>query len=234
MSILNAVLAAIREQSRRSPALAIFDLDSTILSTQPRNWAILNEFASRPDVPSALRPVVEKLGPDDMGWNIMEDVRSRGFHDEDVLKALRQFWFERFFNDDYLHHDEPVPGAVEFVRDTHAAGGTIVYLTGRDEPKMGRGTRASLRTRGFPIDDDRIVLRLKPRFEDEDLAFKRSTLAELASMGEVVATFENEPANANLFHQTFPRAHHLFLETVHSPNPPPLLPGILRLKDFVR
>jgi hypothetical protein len=120
------------------------------------------------------------------------------------------------------------------VGEVHAAGAAVYYLTGRDEPGMGRGTRASLQAHGFPIEDGRCHLRLKPRFEDDDLEFKRQAVDEIRSAGAVLALFENEPANANLFLQAFPDARVFFLETVCSPNPPPLLPGILRLRDFSR
>ena len=78
-----------------------------------------------------------------------------------------------------------------------------------------------------------MYLRLKPSFDDDDLVFKRSLLAEIGSLGRVAGAFENEPANANLFAETFPGALVVFLETIHSPNPPPLLSRIVRMKDFV-
>jgi beta-phosphoglucomutase-like phosphatase (HAD superfamily) len=230
---LNRVLARIRQAAAGRP-IAIFDLDSTLLSTQERNWAILQEFADGADGAPGLRPVLERLSPDHMGWNVLDDLRRHGFDDPEALRALRRFWFERFFRDEYLRHDRPLPGAVEFVRDAHREGARVVYMTGRDEPNMGRGTRESLRAHGFPVDDDRVLLRLKPRFEEPDLAFKRAAVEEIRGLGEVIAAFENEPANANLFAEAFPTADVLFLETVHSPDPPPLAPRIVRLKDFRR
>ena len=99
---------------------------------------------------------------------------------------------------------------------------------------MGRGTRLSLESHGFPLADERVFLRLKPRPQDEDYAFKQSVIEDIRGLGEVVGVFENEPANANMFAEAFPTAHVVFLETVHSPNPPPLLPHIARLRDFQR
>jgi hypothetical protein len=77
-------------------------------------------------------------------------------------------------------------------------------------------------------------MRLKPSFHEDDLVFKRRVLGELHHLGPVLAAFENEPANANLFAEHFPDAVIVFIETIHSPDPPPLLPQILRLKDFRR
>jgi hypothetical protein len=215
----------------RPGSLVIYDLDSTLLSTQERNHVILVEFAGAPDTPAAYQPALARLRPADMGWNVVDDLRRIGFDDEPALERLKRFWLDRFFRDDYLVHDLPIPGAVEFVRASHDAGALVCYLTGRDEPNMGRGTRDSLVAHGFPT-GERTVLRLKPRFEDDDLAFKREAIEEIAALGEVQAAFENEPANANFFADRFPEAEVVFIETVHSPNPPPLHGRIRRIKDF--
>lgn len=215
-------------------AVAVFDLDSTLLSTAQRNLAILHEFGARAEATAELRQSIARLSVDDMGWNVMDDLRRYGFAHEPVLKELRRFWFERFFTSPYLRHDEPLPGAADYVREVHAAGALIVYLTGRDEPGMGVGTRDSLRAHGFPMDTPRVVMRLKPEFREDDLVFKKRVTVEIGALGTVVAAFENEPANANFFAEAFPAAHILLLETVHSPNPPPLSPRVVRLKDFRR
>src|SRR5262249_24471735 len=141
-------------------------------------------------------------------------------------------WYKRFFTDDYLAHDRPVAGAAEYVRAVHEAGALVYYLTGRDEKGMGRGTRASLVAHQFPPEGARVILRLKPRFEEMDLVFKRRVLSELHELGPVVAAFENEPANANLFAEHFPEAVEVFLDTIHSPEAPPLLDRIVVVKDF--
>jgi hypothetical protein len=230
-----SVLVEILERARATPrAVAVFDLDSTLFSTQHRNHSILLEFVAMVGAPQDLGRVVAALGAADMGWNVIEDLRRRGFTHEPTLQRLRSFWRDRFFRDEYLRHDLPLPGAVRYVCDVHAAGATIFYLTGRDEPGMGRGTRASLEAHGFPLAGERAFLRLKPRFEEDDLVFKTRVVGEIRGVGEVVGVFENEPANANFFAEAFPTAQVVFLETVHSPNPPPLLPTITRLRDFER
>ena len=237
MSPLHRVLERIRAVAARARGLpvTVFDLDSTLFSTQERNWAILREFvAERAAERAELAQVVERIRFEEMGWNVMDDLRRRGFRDSRTLKELRGFWFRRFFQSRYLHHDVPVPGAREYVREAHDAGALVYYLTGRDEPNMGDGTRASLRTHDFPLDGERAILRLKPRFDDQDLAFKRSVVGELRALGEVVAAFENEPANANLFAEEFPAAEVIFVDTVCSPDPPPLAPRVVRVKDFRR
>ena len=230
-----SVLTDILERAARTPgAVGVFDLDSTLFSTQQRNHSILKEFVAIAGAPDDLARVIAALAPSDMGWNVIDDLRRRGFSHKETLGRLRSFWRDRFFRDEYLRHDQPLPGAVEFVTDLFVAGAKIFYLTGRDEPGMGRGTRLSLESHGFPLADERVFLRLKPRPQDEDYAFKQSVIEDIRGLGEVVGVFENEPANANMFAEAFPTAHVVFLETVHSPNPPPLLPHIARLRDFQR
>jgi hypothetical protein len=232
-AVLDTILARAETLARADQTpVAVFDLDSTLYSTQERNWAILQEFASRSTAHPRLREHMGKLTAAEMGWNAMDDLRRVGFGHEPTLAELRHFWFHRFFRDEYLAHDVPLPGALDFVRDLHAAGATVYYLSGRDEPNMGRGTRKSLAAHGFPLDQGRAHVRLKPRFEEDDLVFKRRVVVELARAGEVITAAENEPENANMFFAAFPQAHVLFLETVCSPNPPALAEGIHRLRDF--
>jgi haloacid dehalogenase-like hydrolase len=212
--------------------VVVFDLDSTLFSTQQRNHRILQEFAEQVGGPSDLAPTVEKMAPERMGWNVMDDLRQQGFRHEPTLARLRTFWLARFFHGDYLQHDRPLPGAVSFVNQVHASGAIVYYLTGRDEPNLGAGTRAGLERHGFPLGGDRVHLQLKPRLEDDDLAFKLGTFPEIRALGAVVAAFENEPRNANLFAASFPEARVVLIETTHSPNAPPLAASIARIKDF--
>ena len=217
----------------QSPAaVCIFDLDSTLYSTQERNIAILREYVARPEAPAELRQIVESLDAAEMNWNPMEDVYERGFTDARGQKALRRYWYERFFTSEYVKHDLPLPGAVDYVRAVHDAGACVVYLTGRPHLAMGEGTRASLAAHRFPIGGERAQLFLKPDFSEQDLVFKRRACEEIRAIGPVYAAFENEPANANLFHDAFPDAEIFFLETVCSPDPPALREKIVRVKDF--
>ena len=218
MDLLRRLTSA--PQARRP--VAVFDLDSTLFDTAPRHLAIVREFAQ---TQPAIAPFVEKL--DGVGWNIIDDLRRAGLADEALITALKGFWQERFFTDKYVVMDAPYPGAVDFVRAFAEAGVLIYYLTGRDEPNMKQGTEEALRRNAFPLAD--AMLRLKPRYEDEDLAFKQAVIADLKQLGEVVLLVENEPANANLFAEHFPEALVLLHQTIHSPSPPPLLPAVKTL-----
>lgn len=233
---LRDVLARIEKTARagRLP-ICVFDLDSTLFTTAPRNLAILQEFiAAHRSAHPHLSDIGKRIGLDDMGWNVYQDLRRFGVEDAHLLDRLKEFWFERFFTDDYLAHDEPVRGAAEYVLSCHARGALIYYLTGRHVGGMEIGTVRSLTTKGFPFWRGRCVLHLKPSFEMNDRAFKDDAIADIRSYnGEVVATFENEPGNANMFLAAFPSGMHVLLTTIASPGAEEPSPDLVLTRDFV-
>lgn len=214
--------------------VCVFDLDSTLFTTAPRNLEILREFArARAAEHPDLLAIAERLRVEDMGWNVHDDLRKAGMRDAEVLSAVKLFWKERFFRDEYLLLDCEVPGAAAFVEACHTRGALIYYLTGRHVGGMELGTVRSLRQRGFPFWRGRCVLHLKPDFDMNDRAFKDDAIADVRSYrGEVVATFENEPGNANLFLRAFPDGLHFLLETIHSPEAEPPDARLVLSKDF--
>jgi hypothetical protein len=226
------LLAELLERARSArlrPPVFIYDLDSTLFSTAPRNLAILRAFVAEVGAPPELDALIARLAPADLGWNPVDDLRARGFRHDGTLDRLRKFWRRRFFAEAYLRHDVPIVGAVAYVRASHDAGAHVVYLTGRDEPGMGRGTVRALHEHGFPLGADRATLRMKPSAAERDLPWKTRAIADLEG---VVAAFENEPANANLFAERFPDAGVVLLDTVCSPDAPPLRAGIARVRDY--
>jgi hypothetical protein len=211
--------------------VVVFDLDSTLFSTRPRNLRILREYVAerRPD----LVPVVAGLVADDFGWEVRKPLLDRGVGDEALYADLDRFWFERFFTDAYVVSDEPMPGAAAYATRLWEAGAFVYYLTGRHVGGMEIGTATSLTRHGFPFWRGRVSLHLKPDFRTPDKAHKDEALAEIRSLrGEVVACFENEPANANLFQRAFPDALHFLLQTEHSPDPETPHPDLIRVPDF--
>lgn len=235
---LNALLArAARERDARAAPIVVFDLDDTLLQTDHRHVRILREFAAQPEVRGRSLEDAWKLAqlePGGLRYAIADTARLAGVSDETVLAELRSFWFARFFKNDYLRADAPVPGGPQFCRDAAEAGAVVVYMTGRDEG-MREGTEWSLRRHGFPVPDGAAIrLILKPRFDTPDLEFKTEALRRIEEMGEVVGSFENEPAHINLFHGAFPRAINVFVDTKHSGKPVEPHPAIPWIKDFRR
>lgn len=206
--------------------IAVYDLDSTLFCTAPRNLAIARAFAAyRPQ----LLPFVDQLTENRMGWNIMGDMEAMGFKDQAILTELRHFWRATFFTDHFVKLDSVYPGALELVDTVRRAGCLTYYLTGRDEQGMLQGTLEALASAGFPAPAEDVILRLKPTWEEEDLVFKMRVFSELHSLGEVVLAFENEPANANRLRRAFPGATVVLHATIHAPDPEPLDDGIFIL-----
>ncbi|HMI90750.1 MAG TPA: HAD family hydrolase [Polyangiales bacterium] len=230
---LNRVLYRIRAAAQRAPRV-LFDLDGTLIDNRPRTAAIFTRLAERwassyPELAAGLG----NAAPGALVFSVRENLARMGVSDpERVLEAL-EFWKDHFFFDELLVHDVPAPGALEFARQTYQAGATLVYFTGRDLPNMALGTLRSLRDAGFPIGVPGVELVLKPDADTHDFEYKKAMMREVERGGEVVAGFDNEPMNCNLFKRSFPRADVYLLDTGHLPNAPELDPEIRVLGSFV-
>lgn len=198
--------------------LAVFDLDSTLFNVSTRSKQILDEFAHEFNLPQ-LKKVEVKIED----WGIKEAVLRSGFSetsDEVILNQLRDFWYERFFSNEYLHYDVPCKGAISFVQELAQLGCHIKYLTGRDQHRMGKGSIDVLKKWGFPYDDAKnsnAELVLKPEKTWADDTFKVNWFKNLdASKYHKIYFFENEPVNINAVIQSCPEVEILFLDTTHA------------------
>jgi hypothetical protein len=207
---------------------ALFDIDSTIMDTAPRNMQILREVG---EAWPELKPAVERIQPSDIGWNIFAPLEVHTSLDRKTREAIDQFWKERFFTDEYVLYDHPYSGVRELLYRLRERGVRLVYLTGRDEPNMSRGTRDSFAQHDLPLDRETRLI-FKPTFEEADLTFKRRVCDQLAREERIVLAVENEPGNANLMNRSFPGVLVALIDTVTSPNPPTPDPEILRFSRY--
>ncbi len=230
--LLAAVMDRVRDRSR-GPGVIVFDLDGTIMDNRPRVVAILHELA---DVWRSRHPreadALLAAGIDDVVYGIVETMRALGVTEPMLHEEGFRFWRERFFYDPHIRHDIETAGARAYARACYDAGATLVYLTGRDLPNMALGSFASLRDLGFPIGVVGTELVTKPDFETPDSVFKREVAPALARLGEVVAVFDNEPANCNLLLEAHPTCTAVFLDTQYAPDPPPLDPRVHVIHSF--
>lgn len=216
-----------------APPVVVFDLDGTLFDNRPRTAAIFRELAvswraSQPEIAARLAAVEVS----ELAYHVSDSLARMGVVREDLVTEAFAFWRARFFADAHLRHDVEVPGGVAFARGCYDRGATLVYLTGRDLPMMGAGTFASLRDVGFPIGVAGAELVLKPRFEIPDAEFKRAEGPRLARIGAIVASFDNEPENCNLFASHFPDADSVFVDTQHLDGAPALDPSVSVIGDF--
>ena len=222
-ALLRSILEAAGRRFGEAPPVVVFDLDGTLLDNRPRVVRIFHELAdawneAHPDASAILRTTRDEH----IGYGVGENLARLGIDDASLQAAGLDFWKERFFYDAYMKYDVEVPGAAAFVRACYEAGAAIVYLTGRDLPNMALGTFGSLRDLGFPIGVVASTLVTKPVFEMPDTDFKRALAPTFSRVGHVIASFDNEPANVNLFHEFHPHAHGVFVDTQHAPDPPEL------------
>lgn len=230
-SVLERVASYAAESGRT--ALCVFDLDATLYDNRPRTLEILMEY--RDEVIEAQPDVADKLSTlsaDRVHYLLSDTLRACGITRSEVVADVTRYWHERFFNDAYLKHDDPLDGAPEYVRACHEAGGIVVYLTGRDVSGMLLGTVSSLRDAAFPFAIAGVELVLKPDASLPDEAFKRGVLPTLDRLGDVVAFFDNEPANCNLAKALFPDALVVALETQKVPYAPALADDVQVVADF--
>lgn len=159
--------------------------------------------------------------PKDCRYEITDTARSLGVTNAAALEAINAHWQARFFTSEYALEDEPLAGAAAYVRSALSRGATVVYLTGRNRPGMGQGTEESLRRHGFPAPDGATVLLvMKDDATEKDSLYKDRALGEIVdAFGSVVAAFENEPRNLNVFARRYPAAMLIFVDTRHSPAP---------------
>lgn len=230
-SKLDEILKISREMAgQHLRMLAVFDLDSTLFNVSTRTQKILHEFAEIHNLEDLKN--VEVLLTD---WGVKEAVIRQGYHLEthaEILEKLREFWFEKFFSNSYLHYDVPYPGAIEFVLELAEAGVDIMYLTGRDQARMGVGTKEVLLKWGFPVEDHKLFL--KPNRIMDDELYKKEWFENLdRSPYQKVYFYENEPVNVNAILEHCPDVDVIFLDTTHA-RKQTVTADIHRIKNFRR
>lgn len=219
--------------------LVLLDLDSTLYEVGPRTFRIIQEWltsshaSSFQEVTQAFQSLTEKQ----IGYSIRDLFLTLQLSPEkksvqDAFHSLKDFWLERFFTTGYLPYDRPYVGAAQFTQNLHQLGAEIVYLTGRDEPYMGDGTRANLVRDGFPWGLERTHLLMKGDRNFPDLEHKKSAADFVRRQGSLVASFENEPVNLVALYDLFPDAMHVFVETVCSDHEAPARKGLYRITGF--
>lgn len=227
-----------KDPSQKSHPLILLDLDSTLYEVGPRTYQILREWvASEESSPyPKLKRALAVLALEQVGYSIKNTLATLGLSLSDpeverALPGLRNFWSARFFTSDYLKFDRAYPGAAEFSRRLHSLGAELIYLTGRDEPGMGEGTRANLIRDGFPWKETHLLLKSQAHLSD--LTHKTEAARSIAQWGTLVASFENEPLNLVALYGVFPDAMHVFVDTVCSDREAMPCQGLYRIQGFV-
>jgi hypothetical protein len=236
----NQVLAEVEARVKKtSRSLVLLDLDSTLYEVGPRSHQIVREWLLSPDSDPfpAVKAKLARLEARHIGYSLRDTFRAIGLS-MDVAEvhaaweSAKKFWAARFFTHEYLQYDHAYPGAAAFTQRLYDLGTHIVYLTGRDEPGMGDGTRSKLVADGFPWNVPRTTLLMKKHSSLPDLEHKLEAAHYIRDHGSLIASFENEPANLSALCHAFPDAMHVFIETVSSDSEALVCQGLYRIKGF--
>ncbi len=212
----------------------IFDLDGTLFDNRTRTAFILREIAEKFErkIP-LLRNIVDNFSDLSLfRYDLTETLSNFKITNELEIEFIRKEWEKRFFADNSQLLDVPLSGAKQYVDLIHAAGATIIYLTGRDMERMLVGTTESLRQFGFPVGIIGTMIIQKQNFTQSDEFFKESTVNYIKRLGKVVAVFENEPGNINILKNNFPEADCFFVKTQHRPDAPKISVESIDIVDF--
>ncbi|TDQ19485.1 hypothetical protein DFQ04_1306 [Algoriphagus boseongensis] len=222
--------------------IVVFDLDDTLYSTARRNLIIIQNFAAdQGDKYPDFAAIASSITLKDMNWSVSLALTNAGLDPKSPsLAAFLIYWGNTFFTNDYVQLDLPNPGAVAFANACHDAGAMIFYLTGRHEGDpslnngMGQGTTLSFTERGFPYWQGRCELNLKINKSEKDVDYKNRVITSINSLkGEVIATFDNEPANSVLYSQKFPNALNFWMKTTWNPDDKAPTDNLLIITDFL-
>ncbi|MFM8269769.1 MAG: HAD family acid phosphatase, partial [Pseudomonadota bacterium] len=182
--------------------LVLLDLDSTLYEVGPRTLKIIQEwiptYSNR--LPVELKSALENLVPEQVGYSLKDTFANLGFpvvtQELEILTAdLKTFWWDRFFSSEYLSHDRPYAGAVNYANHLYDLGAELCYLTGRSERLMRKGTETNLIRDGFPFESKGTQLLMRQKDDWSDAHHKAHQVTALSGKGFFVASFENEPVN---------------------------------------
>ncbi|MBL7542285.1 MAG: HAD family hydrolase [Bdellovibrionaceae bacterium] len=208
--------------TKKTHSVVVFDLDSTLFDVAPRLEKVLIDVADEPIIkekfPNVI-PYFKNIKTQRNDWGFVDVLKRAGVSPDhhDLFKTVRTLWAEKFFSNEYIHHDVPYQGSVEFVKKIDQLQIPIVYLTGRDVKRMELGSRDVLKKWDFPLDDQSSRLVLKPERSMDDALFKRDWLhSYMTDHKTSVFLFENEPVNINLVAKELPTVELVFFDSTHS------------------
>jgi hypothetical protein len=205
----------------------VLDLDSTLFCLAPRIHNIFLEFLrAHPQPRPEWMKLLSVIDAKSQRYSIEETFRvllRRFTVDEqtadqmaaELWQEFYPFWKDHFFEDRHLHYDVAYPGAADFVREIKNLGRKIVYLTGRDRLGSGQATRLHLRSSGFKLTENEVLV-MKPKRHDDDVEFKRRASQMLSKQFHVELVLDNEPENLVMFADLFREARIVLYHTVMS------------------
>lgn len=215
--------------------IVIFDIDDTIIDCRYRKLAVFKSFCSNHDILSRFPnecKVIHAATLESIHYKVADCMKHLGINNDEFYRRLEVYWRQHYFTDYYSANDVPFPNSETYVTQCYEHGAHIVYLTGRAESEMRQGTLDMINQSQFPKLGDLVTLMMKPSGSLSDLAYKSQCLHDIASIGTVVASFENELPNLNKMAEFFSGAKMYWRKTCYAPNPPKPHPRIEIMPHF--
>ena len=187
----------------------IFDLDDTLFDTRSRTKRILDEYVKSHTVPEHVVAAIHKMTLGNVAYFLRETLQNINILDLALCKDIESFWRLRFFSGAYVVEDQVFSGCHDLIIKLKENNVEIIYLTGRsesDNPEndMRQGTKEALLKNSFPFKDDDHLIMKKDSNED-DCIFKERVCKEMykSQKYKILASFENQPENANMMVNEF-------------------------------
>jgi hypothetical protein len=210
---LRGVLRDVRAATRRGEkAVVVLDIDDTLSNGKAR-----------------LRRAAAGAGLRSRGLRNREDMYAGlGEAAQKVARAK----FDEIYNDPELAElDTAQRGAIAFVKAVMAAGGRVVYVSGRWESQR-EATVAHLRRMGLPIPAAKDIL-LNPNEKQRSIEWKKQARRRIARRGRTIAVFDNEAQAVMAYKARFPGARAFRLATFRFGDAPSEVPDdVVVLEDF--
>ena len=228
----DGVLDRIIEGCRAAGAggVVALDLDGCLFDNRHRQVQILRTWASLNGETRLAGLTAEHFAD----WSLEGTLRRLGLPEHDaaaLAEQIRGYWFRWFFDDAYVVHDLPTPGAAAFVRAVAETGVRVTYLTGRGH-RQRPNTLHNLRRFGFPGEDADLLT--KPDEDQSDEDWKIEGFAQLAATQRLVAFVDNEPTHLLNAARLYPDTMVVWVDTDHSPRRARVPEGTPTLKAFLR
>lgn len=196
----------------------LFDLDGTLFDVSPRHRAILREWVETHGSDFKVGELISEQIEKPLPYSIKEAFKIWGLdhtgEHQDYYKSLNKFWTDHFFSGRFMEHDKVEDGAFEFLKKLEGEGLEIFYVSGRFNHCMREGSLKKIVESNFPFySDDQLILKID--LSVQDVEFKTNIAKKL---GNIRATFDNEPVNIVSMVNTIPDGIHVFFESVCSSN----------------
>jgi hypothetical protein len=222
-----------KAKSSINKPIMVIDIDGTISQHYLRTYEIFLRAAETFDLPEDVKTNLTNYDPYRYDYYPRKNLLQMGFREGETLSSVMEFWEKNFFSNNFLHLDEPIPGAREFIGIALGLGVNAVYLSGRDEQNMGDGTRAWLRSHSFLGNHSPASIFLKTNLSISSVESKIVAAEKIKSLGEPLLIIDNEPGELEALWRQFPQAAAVLLDTPNSGRPGTLPPGTLKIKNFL-